>query len=52
LLDGRDLRPTADLRSVFKGLLADHLKIDRTSLERKVFPDSAKARPLSGLIKA
>ena len=52
LLDGRDLKPTADLRSVFKGVLADHLRVDRARLEQSVFPDSAKAKPFSGLIKA
>ena len=52
LLDGRDLKPTADLRSVFKGLLADHLNVDRSSLERQIFPDSAKAKPFSGLTKS
>jgi uncharacterized protein (DUF1501 family) len=52
LLEGRDLRPTADLRSVFKAVLADHLRIDRSQLERSVFPDSAKAKPFPGLIKA
>ena len=52
LLDGRDLRPTLDLRSVCKGLLAEHLQIDRRRLEQAVFPDSARAKPLAGLIKA
>ena len=52
LLDGRDLKPTADLRSVFKGVLADHLRIERTRLEKTVFPDSAAATPFSDLIKA
>jgi uncharacterized protein (DUF1501 family) len=51
LLEGRDLKPTADLRSLFKGVLADHLRIDRARLDQSVFPDSAKARPFSGLIK-
>jgi uncharacterized protein (DUF1501 family) len=52
LLEGRDLKPTSDLRSVFKGVLADHLKIGRARLEETVFPDSANAKPLQGLIKA
>ena len=52
LLEGRDLKPTADLRSVFKSVLADHLRIDRMRLEKTVFPDSASARPFSDLIKA
>ncbi|MBL8327276.1 MAG: DUF1501 domain-containing protein [Rubrivivax sp.] len=44
--EGRDLRITTDLRSVFKGLLAQHLQIPTARLEREVFPDSASARPL------
>jgi uncharacterized protein (DUF1501 family) len=51
LYDGRDLRPTVDLRSVFKGVLRDHLGIAPTVLETAVFPGSVAARPLPGLIK-
>jgi uncharacterized protein (DUF1501 family) len=50
LLDGRDLRPTTDLRAIFKGLLAEHLKVPGSALERDVFPDSAAIRPMSGLV--
>ena len=52
LLDGRDLRPTLDLRSVFKGVLDEHLHVDSRSLAAQVFPDSSGARPLQGLIRA
>jgi uncharacterized protein (DUF1501 family) len=52
LLDNRDLRPTLDLRSVFKGVLGEHLRIDENTLARRVFPDSSGARPLQGLIRA
>jgi uncharacterized protein (DUF1501 family) len=52
LLDNRDVRPTLDLRSLFKGVLEDHLLIDRSSLATRVFPDSTGARPLHGLIRA
>lgn len=41
LLNGRDLRPTFDLRSVFKGLLQESLGISRSSLDNVVFPGSA-----------
>ena len=51
LLDNRDLRPTLDLRSVFKSVLADHLHVDAKTLAGRVFPDSSGARPLSGLIR-
>ena len=52
LLDDRDLKPTLDLRSVFKGVLDEHLHIDSKSLATRVFPDSSEARPLRGLIRA
>jgi uncharacterized protein (DUF1501 family) len=52
LLDSRDLRPTLDLRSVFKTVLGEHLRIDARSLEARVFPDSSTARPLQGLMRA
>lgn len=50
LFEGRDLRPTVDTRSLFKGLLRDHLGIDRAALERDVFPDSATAAAIGGLV--
>jgi uncharacterized protein (DUF1501 family) len=52
LLEGRDLRPTTDLRSVFKGVLGDHMRVDNASLSAHVFPNSSGARPLQGLIRA
>jgi uncharacterized protein (DUF1501 family) len=52
LHQGRDLRPTADLRSVFKGILHGHLGIDRKRLDGIVFPDSAGAKALDGLVRA
>jgi uncharacterized protein (DUF1501 family) len=52
LHQGRDLTPTTDLRSVFKGLLAEHLGVDRAALDRTVFPDSAPVKPLAGLVRA
>jgi uncharacterized protein (DUF1501 family) len=52
LLDNRDLRPTLDLRSVFKGVLNEHLGVDTKTLETLVFPDSRGARPLQGLLRA
>jgi uncharacterized protein (DUF1501 family) len=50
LHDGRDLKPTTDLRAVFKGLLAEHLRADPQRLESTVFPGSASAQPLRGLL--
>ncbi len=52
LYQGRDLYPTTDLRSVFKGVLADHLLIPTAYIEREVFPDSAGAKPIDNLIRS
>lgn len=45
--DGRDLRITTDLRSVLKGVLADHLKIAQRHLNTEVFPGSESVKSLS-----
>jgi uncharacterized protein (DUF1501 family) len=52
LYDGRDLRPTLDLRSVLKGILSEHLHVSDAALETSVFPDSAVAQAKPGLIRA
>jgi uncharacterized protein (DUF1501 family) len=52
LLDNRDLKPTLDLRSVFKAVLDEHMHIDAKLIAKRVFPDSSGARPLQGLIRA
>lgn len=52
LYQGRDLTPTLDLRSVFKGVLATHLAVGEGDLESRVFPDSRSAKPLQGLIRS
>lgn len=49
LLDGRDLRPTTDLRQLFAGLLQDHIGLRPAELAR-VFPGSAPP-PLAGLTR-
>jgi len=51
LFEGRDLMPTMDSRSIFKGILADHLKVPGSVLERSVFPDSVAAPPMRDLIR-
>lgn len=51
LYQDRDLRPTLDLRSVMKGVLAEQLAVPPRALESSVFPESGQARPLTGLIK-
>jgi uncharacterized protein (DUF1501 family) len=50
LHEGRDLKPTADLRAALKGLLADHLRIGEKALSTMVFPGSQAVRLLSGLV--
>ena len=51
LHDGRDLMPTLDVRSLFKGILADHLGITDRFLARTVFPDSNAAPPAQDLVR-
>jgi len=51
LYEGRDVRPTQDLRSIMKGVLRDHLGVPASTLESKVFPDSGSARAANGLIR-
>ena len=50
LLDGRDLRPTIDMRSVLKGILRDHFGVAESVLASSVFPESGLVRPIDGLI--
>jgi len=51
LYQGRDLKPTADLRSVLKGVLSEHLLVSSLALESTVFPNSANARSIKGLFR-
>ncbi|MBN9017158.1 MAG: DUF1501 domain-containing protein [Rhizobiales bacterium] len=50
LYQGRDLKPTTDLRAVLKGVLRDHLGISERVLANDVFPGSLMAKPLDNLI--
>lgn len=50
LLEGRDLRPTTDMRALFKGVLVDHLAVPEAALETRIFPDSRAVRPLQGML--
>jgi uncharacterized protein (DUF1501 family) len=47
---GRDLYLTTDIRSVFKGILAEHLGVPAEYLEREVFPYSGSAPITTRLI--
>lgn len=50
LYEGRDLKPTTDLRAVLKGLLRDHLRAEERALASNVFPDSTDVTPTAGLV--
>ncbi|MBO0662218.1 DUF1501 domain-containing protein [Jiella sp. MQZ9-1] len=50
LQDGRDLKPTTDLRAVFKGILRDHLGLSEQVLARDIFPGSQAVKPLHDLV--
>jgi uncharacterized protein (DUF1501 family) len=50
LREGRDLPARSDLRMLFKTVLADHMGVSRAALDSTVFPDSAGANPLPGLV--
>jgi uncharacterized protein (DUF1501 family) len=51
LLEGRDLRPTTDLRAVMKAALIDHLRVAEGAVEDQVFPDSRGVKPVAKLFK-
>jgi uncharacterized protein (DUF1501 family) len=48
--EGRDLRITTDLRALFKGVLGEHLRVSRRTLDETVFPGSATVAPLDLLV--
>jgi uncharacterized protein (DUF1501 family) len=50
LHENRDLRATTDLRAVLKGVLGDHLRVERTALAGAVFPGSGDVAPMEGLV--
>ena len=49
LYEKRDLKPTTDIRSVLKGLLADQFGLSPAVLGDRVFPDSSATVPMKGL---
>jgi uncharacterized protein (DUF1501 family) len=51
MYQGRDLQPTMDLRSVFKGVLATHMGVSDSVLENRVFADSRNAKPMLELVQ-
>ncbi len=50
LHEGRDLKPTIDLRGVLKGLLQDHLGVANTALTDTIFPGSGHIAAMKGLV--
>jgi uncharacterized protein (DUF1501 family) len=50
LHEGRDLKPTIDLRVVLKGLMQDHLNIPAHVLAEKIFPGSQHVSAMKGLV--
>lgn len=50
LFENRDTRPTLDMRGLFKGVLLDHMGVDRRALDTEVFPDSTAVAPVTGLV--
>ena len=50
LYQGRDLYPTTDIRSVFKGVLVQHLGLQENFLDQSVFPDSKTVPVIDGLV--
>jgi uncharacterized protein (DUF1501 family) len=52
LQDGRDQPPRTDLRSLFKGVLAEHMGTAKGTLDSEVFPDSTNVASLRQLIRA
>lgn len=50
LYEGRDLKPTLDMRALFAGVLHQHMGLDRGFIEEQVFPGYRDQ--VSGLIRA
>jgi len=50
LFENRDTAPTLDMRGLFKGVLRDHLGVDRAALDTVVFPGSATITPVANMI--
>lgn len=51
LYEQRDLRPTADVRSLLKGTVHEHLGVSKSAINRKVFPESTTAPYLTDIIR-
>ena len=49
LYEGRDLKPTTDLRAVLKGLLSEHLRVDEDTLDDRCVPRQREREADDGL---
>lgn len=49
LFESRDTAPTLDMRALFKGVLVEHLGVERRVLDTAIFPDSAGVAPAVGV---
>jgi len=52
LLEGRDLRPTIDLRAVIAGAAGEHFGLDPATVAATVMLDAGGLKPLADLVKA
>ena len=52
LLEGRDLRPTTNLRALVKGVLYEHLGVGEEAVNSSILPESRGVEALQGLIRA
>ena len=52
LYQSRDLAPTTDTRSLCKAILRAHLGLPQDAIDRVVFPESVKVRPVEDLVVA
>ncbi len=50
LLEGRDLRPTLDVRALAKGVLADIFSVSPKTLANEIFPGTEQMAPIRDLI--
>jgi uncharacterized protein (DUF1501 family) len=50
LFENRDVAPTLDMRGLFKGVLAEHMAVDRAALDNTIFPSSGAVKPVLGLV--
>ena len=50
LYENRDTAPTLDMRALFKGVLTEHLGVERKALDGAIFPDSGQVQAARGVV--